>query len=194
MKFEILKLDKVTSTNDAAIDLIKEKKKSSGLIYANAQIRGRGTHGRQWISNDGNLFASLFFPLKKKFPSFVEFSIINPVIISEVIIKYCEIKSINLKFPNDIFLNRKKICGILQETITFNKMNYLIVGIGLNTISNPTITNNYEATNILKETKKRVNIKSIIEQIIYSYENFFMNLKYYNFINFKKKAENMDLK
>jgi len=191
MKLETFKLERVTSTNDAVIDLIKKNNKSSGLVYANVQTLGRGTRGRKWISDEGNLFASLFFPLENKFPSFAEFSVINPVIISEVITNICEAKNITLKFPNDIFLNGKKICGILQEIITLNNINYLIVGIGMNIISNPKITNSYEATNILKETKKKVDIKNMIEKITHSYEYFFMNLKSYNFISFKKKADSM---
>ena len=188
MKFEIFKLEMATSRSDAAVDLIKSKKKS-GLVYADTQTHGRGTHGKKWISDKGNLFASIFFPLKKNFPPFSEFSIINPVIISEVIIKYCKSNNITLKFPNDIFLNGKKICGILQEIITFNNINYLIIGIGMNVISNPKIFNKYEATNILKETQKKADIKNLIEKIISSYEIFFINLKYYNFISFKKKAD-----
>ena len=191
MRFEKFRLEKVTSTNDAAIDLIKKKNKSSGLVYADLQTHGRGTHGRKWVSDKGNLFTSLFFPLKKEFPSFAEFSVINPVIITDAIISFCETANISLKFPNDIFLNRKKICGILQETINFNNINYLIVGIGMNVISNPQIKSNYDITNIFKETKKKIIIKNLIEKIISLYETFFMNLESYNFISFKKKADIM---
>ena len=84
MKFEIFKFESVTSTNDAAINLIKEEKKETGCIYADTQTKGRGTRGKEWISTQGNLFGSIFFPLKKNYPPFNEFSIINPVIISEV--------------------------------------------------------------------------------------------------------------
>jgi len=66
MKFEIFKFESVTSTNDAAINLIKEEKKEIGCIYADTQTKGRGTRGKEWISTQGNLFGSIFFPLKKK--------------------------------------------------------------------------------------------------------------------------------
>ena len=61
MKFEIFKFEKVTSTNDVAIDLIKEKRKEIGYIYADEQTKGRGTYGKNWVSNKGNLFVSIFF-------------------------------------------------------------------------------------------------------------------------------------
>ena len=132
-----------------------------------------------------------FFSIKKNYPPFNEFSIINPVIISGVIEHFCEKKKISFKWPNDVFLNGKKICGILQELITLNSKKFLIIGIGVNVISNPNINNKYQATNILLETRKKPSIKKIINLIILSYEKFFFNLNSYNYKDFKKKAEMM---
>ena len=191
MKIETFKFKSVTSTNDVAINLIKEKKKKIGCIYADIQTRGRGTRGRRWVSVHGNLFGSIFFPLRKNYPPFNEFSIINSVIISSVIEHFCEKKKISFKWPNDVFLNGKKICGILQELITLNSKKFLIIGIGVNVISNPNINNKYQATNILLETRRKPSIKKIINLIISSYEKFFFNLNSYNYKDFKKKAEMM---
>ena len=194
MKFEIFRFPSVSSTNDAAISLIKKEKKNSGCIYAKIQTKGRGTYGKNWISNEGNLFISIFFHLKENYPPFNEFSVINPLIVSETIKHFCKDKTVSLKFPNDVFLNGKKICGILQETITFNKQKFLIIGIGMNVVSNPKIIDLYEATNILFETKKRINIKTIIDSIIISYEKFFKVLNFYKYENYKNKAESMSLR
>ena len=194
MQFEILKFERVTSTNDVAINLIKEKKKETGCIYAGIQTKGRGTQGKKWVSEVGNLFGSIFFPLKNNYPSFSEFSMINPVIISEVIKKFCRKKKISFKWPNDILVNGKKICGILQEVITSNSKKFLIIGIGINIISNPVIKTNYKATNIFLETKEKPTSREIIELLTKSYENFFNELNIYNFINFKNKLELMSFK
>ena len=191
MKFEIFKFESVTSTNDVAINLIKEEKKEIGCIYADTQTKGRGTRGKEWISTQGNLFGSIFFPLKKNYPPFNEFSIINPVIISSVIEHFCERKNISFKWPNDVFVNGKKICGILQELITSNSKKFLVIGIGVNIVSNPNINTKYQTTNILLETKKKPSIKEIVNLIITSYEKFFINLHSYNYTDFKKKAELM---
>ena len=193
MKFEIFKFESVTSTNDAAINLIKEEKKEVGCVYADKQIKGRGSHGKEWISDEGNLFGSIFFPLKKNYPPFNEFSTINPIIVSDVIEHFCEKQKINLKFPNDVFVNGKKICGILQELITSNSKKFLIVGIGVNIVSNPNTKNKYQATNILLVTKNKPKIKEILDLIIASYEKFFVDLSLYNYKHFKKKADLMAL-
>ena len=193
MKFEIFKFENVTSTNDVAINLIKEEQREFGCVYATFQTKGRGTHGRKWISDKGNLFSSIFFPLKKNYPPFNEFSIINPIIISGIIKNFCKEGNINLKFPNDVLVNGKKICGILQELITSNNKNFLIIGIGINVVSNPNINIKYQTTNISLQTKRTPKINEIVDLIISSYENFFVNLTSYDYANFKKKADLMAL-
>ena len=194
MKLKIYKFNKVTSTNDIAIDLIRKKKKLSGYIYADTQTKGRGYRGRKWISKTGNLFSSLFFSLKENYPGFHEFSIINPIIVSNVIKNFCDIKKINFKFPNDIMINKKKVCGLLQEMITFDDKKFLIIGIGINIISNPNINNKYKATNILYETNNKPKIEEIAKLLVRVYENFFSHINQYNYINFKKKVDLMAIK
>lgn len=191
MKLEIFKFDNVTSTNDIAIHLIKKQKKKSGCIYAKEQTKGRGTYGKKWISSKGNLFGSIFFQLKDNFPPVNEFLLINSIIVSDVIQYYCTKSKISIKFPNDILVNKKKICGILQEILVLNKKKFLITGVGLNIVSNPDVNEDYKTTNILSETNINPKIIEIINHLKKSYENFFTNLESYKYEDFKKKANMM---
>ena len=193
MKFEIFKFKKISSTNDKAIKLIKINKKFFGCVYAEIQTKGRGTHGKNWISKKGNFFGSIFFPLEKNYPSFDQFSIVNPVIISQIIKKFCDKKKIKLKFPNDILLNKKKICGILQEVISVNRKNFIIIGIGLNINSNPSIKNKYKATNIFRETKKIIKPNEFANLLVSAYKMFFLNLKSFKYSYFRKKTNLMSI-
>ena len=193
MKFKIFKFKSVKSTNDKAIQLIRKNKFFFGCIYADLQTRGRGTYGKKWVSARGNFFGSIFFPLKKIYPSFDQFSLINPIIISSIIKNLCNKKKIKLKYPNDIFLNRRKICGILQEVISINNKNFLIIGIGININSNPVIKQKYKATNILRETKVKTDSREIANLLTKSYENFFINLKSFNYSYLKRKTNLMAL-
>lgn len=187
MKFKVYKYKSLTSTNDKAINFINSKKKESGFIFSNIQTKGRGTREKKWISLEGNLFASIFFPLKKNYPSFNEFTFINPIIIHKVIKSFCKKSQLNLKWPNDILLNKKKICGILQEVIKKNNLNYLIIGVGLNLVKNPNMKG-LETSNILKETNINIKKGLIINKIVKSYELFFNKIKNYEFKEYKKKA------
>ena len=63
------------------------------------------------------------------------------------------------------------------------------VVIGVNVISSPNIQEDYQTTNIYSETKKKPKIREIINLIISSYENFFLNLSSYNYLDIKKKID-----
>ena len=60
MVLKIFKYKKVSSTNDIAIQKIRQGYKS-GVVISDKQTRGRGQHGKKWVSNKGNLFFSIFF-------------------------------------------------------------------------------------------------------------------------------------
>jgi BirA family biotin operon repressor/biotin-[acetyl-CoA-carboxylase] ligase len=190
MKFKIFKYKTVNSTNEKAIELIKKKKYENGFVYALSQKKGKGRYGRRWISKKGNFFGSIFFHLKKNYPTVEEFSLINPILNIDILSKYCGRKKTFFKLPNDIYINKKKICGILQEVIIKEQKKYLIVGIGINLFSNPKIKNN-PSTNIYRETKKKPKLLEIVNKIIAKYEQFFSNLNLYKFFNFKLKSKKL---
>ena len=190
MKFKIFKYNIVNSTNEKAIELIKKKKYENGFVYALSQKKGKGRYGRKWISKKGNFFGSIFFHIKKNYPSVEEFSLINPILNIDILSKYCGKKNTFFKSPNDIYINKKKICGILQEVVTKESQKYLIIGIGINLLSNPKIKN-YPSTNIYKETKKRPQVLKVLKQIISKYEEFFYHLDLYKFSNFKLRLEKL---
>ena len=75
---------------------------------------------------------TIFFKLNQKKINFKQFAVLNAYLIKKLISKKIS-KKITIKWPNDLLINKKKFCGILQEKIIFNQFNYLIVGIGLNT-------------------------------------------------------------
>ena len=187
MKFKIFSYDTVDSTNNVAINLIQNGNCQMGFVHALLQKKGKGRYGKKWISVRGNFFGTIFFHLKKNYPTIEEFNLINPILNIDILSKYCGKKKTFFKSPNDIYVNKKKICGILQEVITKGTKKYLIVGIGINLLSNPTIKN-YPSTNIYIETKKKPKMLLLVNQIIAKYENFFLNLDLYKFVNFQKKS------
>ena len=113
----------VNSTNDIAINLIKQKNIKAGFVLAEKQKKGRGQRGKKWISYKGNLFISIFFSLEKINLTLKQLTKTNTKLIIKLISQYYK-KKIKLKLPNDILINKKKICGILQETIQKNDNNY----------------------------------------------------------------------
>ena len=140
MKFKVFRFNKVRSTNNTAIRIIKKYNHDFGMISSDLQINGRGQYGKKWISYKGNLFVSFFYNLKNFKISLNKLTKINCLMVKKCISQYYK-KKIYFKKPNDLLIQKKKICGILQEKV--NKLNhtYLIVGIGVNLIRSPFLRN-----------------------------------------------------
>ena len=73
--------------------------------------------------------------------------------------------------PNDILINEKKICGILQEKIQKKEINYLIVGIGLNLVNSPQISK-YPTTSLYDLTNSKISVNKISKELKDMYKNF----------------------
>ena len=160
MKFKIFKFKKVKSTNNTAVRIIKNSNFDYGMIISENQNNGRGQCGKKWISYKGNLFVSFFLKLENINISLKKLTKSNCLLVRKLLSIYYK-KKIIFKKPNDLLIDKKKICGILQETlIKFNKK-YLIVGIGINLIKSPNIKN-YPTTNLYELLDQKVS-KSRVE-------------------------------
>ena len=159
MKFKIFKFKNVKSTNNSAIRLIKTTSVNSGMIISENQKNGRGQYGKKWISLKGNLFVSFFYKLDNLSVSLKQLTKINCLLVKKLISSYYK-KKIIYKRPNDLLIDKRKICGILQETIKIFNKNYLIVGIGINLKKNPKIKD-YPTTNLHELIKQKISKKKI---------------------------------
>ena len=175
MKLKQFNFKKINSTNQTAIRLLKNSSNNYGLVVTEIQSNGKGQYGRKWISLKGNIFLSFFYKLEKINLPISSLTKKNCFLVKSVISKYYK-KKITFKVPNDLLINKKKICGILQEKIEKSKKTYLIVGIGFNLVKNPNIPN-YSATNLFKVTNQKINKKKFIKELKITFEKFLS--KYY---------------
>ena len=163
MKFKIFRFKKVESTNNSAIRIIRNSNIDYGMIIADKQTSGRGQYGKKWISYNGNLFVSFFYKLNNLSVSLQKITKINCLLVKKLLSTYYK-KKIIFKKPNDLLINKKKICGILQENISKLNKRYLIVGIGINLIKNPNLKN-YPTTNLNELLNKKVSKNNIEKKI-----------------------------
>ena len=173
MKLKKYLFNSVTSTNDIAIKKIKQGF-SSGVIIAKKQSKGRGRYGNKWISMKNNLFMSIFFKLNSKI-SLNNLTTIACNITQRSLIKLIN-KKIKIKKPNDLLINKKKVCGILQETIFHNNNKFAIIGIGLNIDRSP-IIDKYPTTYLNFYTKKKLTSVKIYNELKNNFENFLKKIK-----------------
>ena len=130
----IIRLDEVDSTNSylkGRNDLLQQH----GLVViADMQTSGRGRVGREFVSLRGkNLTFSVVLHPELPLGEIQVLSLLASVAVSRVLEKY--LNKIRLKWPNDVLVCEKKICGILLEAITIPEQSFpvLLMGIGLNT-------------------------------------------------------------
>ena len=175
MKLKEFNYKKVKSTNQTTIKLIQNSKNEFGLVIAETQSNGRGQYGRKWISYKGNIFVSFFYKLEKINLSIAALTKKNCFLVKDVIFKYCK-KKVIFKSPNDLLVNKKKICGILQEKIEKSKEQYFVVGIGFNLIKSPNIPN-YPTTSLFETINQKINKKIFVKELKITFEKFLS--KYY---------------
>ena len=159
MKFKIFKFKKVKSTNNTAIRIIKSSNYKNGMIISDSQISGRGQYGKKWISLKGNLFVSFFYELKNFNLSISNLTKTNCFLLKNLLKNYYK-KDIVFKKPNDLLVQKKKLSGILQETISILDNKFLIVGIGINIIKSPKIKG-YPTTSFYELMNKPFNKREI---------------------------------
>lgn len=171
----------ISSTNKKALELAK-KGIHDRIIIADTQVKGKGRFNRTWYSSKGGAYFSILIKIEKiEHLKYLTFAAALSVL--KTIEKITKLKP-KIKWPNDVYINDKKVCGILTESTTNNNLTYAIIGIGINVNQKrfPKSIKNI-ATSMFKETNKEFNIKKII---IKTKNNF---LKYYNLIknnNYKK--------
>ncbi len=132
-EIKIITVKETTSTNDELKKMAADGEKETVLFVADSQTAGRGRKGRSFFSPDGTgIYMSLLIHPDLS-PD--ECTLITPlcaVAVAEAIEAVTEIKA-DIKWVNDIFVNRKKVAGILTEgAFTRGGTDYIIVGIGIN--------------------------------------------------------------
>jgi BirA family biotin operon repressor/biotin-[acetyl-CoA-carboxylase] ligase len=134
-----LYFDEIDSTNDYATELASKTKPSEGtVIITGYQTGGKGQYGRKWVSQpDQNLMMSvilkpLFIDIRQQFL----LNVFTSLAITRLI-RNMSNKAPSIKWPNDIMVGNRKICGILiKNFVQQATIKYSIVGIGLNVNQN----------------------------------------------------------
>ena len=137
--YKLISFDKIPSTQTYALNMVATgDARDHTVIMAEAQSAGRGRYKRTWVSHHGNLYVSFIYDSEERDP---RLSYMIAVAIAETLISF-GIKT-RIKWPNDILIDGKKVSGTLTEYAG----RFVIIGIGINIKSNPTVEN-YETTKL----------------------------------------------
>ena len=162
--FHVIKFKEIDSTNNYLKNSYKLLNNFT-FVVADFQSKGKGRNDRVWSSEEGqNLMFSFLIKDQDLLKKHSALSIISAVEVAKVLEGY-QIKGVSIKWPNDVLINDKKVCGILLEG---QILEYLVVGIGLN-INQKVFPEGLRrpATSLSLETSKDFNIDEI-EQKLFS--------------------------
>ena len=124
--------EEIDSTQNFAQNIAADKKENGTIIIAEKQTSGRGRLDRKWTSPKGGIWFSLIIHPKFDVSSSTLIPILSAVALSKSIKSVLDIET-EVKWPNDITMNGKKVAGVLVDaSFQTNSIDYLILGIGIN--------------------------------------------------------------
>lgn len=133
-----LAVEETKSTNALCLEYAASGESGNLWITAEKQSGGKGSRGREWASQKGNLFASLLLtddilnqPNDKQ--RLADLTFIAAISVREAIEEFNVSGSeVKVKWPNDVLLNSRKCSGILLESVHYQDVTYVVMGIGVN--------------------------------------------------------------
>ena len=171
--------DELASTNTKSWELISQNLENGTIIITDNQTAGHGRQSNQWFSAKGKslTFSIILYPNAK--PDVINYySLIAGLAINDALLEN-NIQS-KLKWPNDVLINEKKVCGILCESkITGGLITSLVIGIGLNVnnmLQDFPLDIKNTATSIFIESGDQLQIESLLSKIICHLENRINNI------------------
>lgn len=172
---EIHYFDVTDSTNLRAKQLAEEGSCHGTLVVADRQDAGRGRRGKSWASPAGtSVYMSLLLKPEIKPGSAAMLTLIAGLSVARAIREYAGI-SPQIKWPNDIVINGKKVCGILAELSTeIEQIHYVVVGIGIN-VRNREFPEEIApiATSLVLEGREEIRRAELIERVCRFFEYYY---------------------
>ncbi len=167
--------DETGSTNDQAKKLAYDGAPNGTLVVADRQVSGKGRKGRSWESPSGvGIWMSLVVRPAISAASAPMLTLIMAMAVAKGIKKVTDIEC-QIKWPNDLVVNKKKVCGILTEMSTeFSDIRYIVIGVGIN-VSQTGFDGELSdtATSLFIESGKNFKRSEIIAAAMEAFEEYY---------------------
>ncbi len=167
----VIYYDEVDSTNNAAKRIAKESDDGT-VVISRIQKSGRGRLGRPWISPEGGIWLSIIIKPKISLEHASRLTILAGIAVTKTM-RNMDVDAV-IKWPNDVLINKKKVCGILTElNAEIEQIDYVIVGIGINAnneIDDFTEDLRKNSTTLKQETGNPVNQVKLVQNILTEFE------------------------
>lgn len=183
--FTIHEFDELESSNSHAFELANARQIfANEIILARRQKNGRGRMERSWSSPRGNLYFSLVLAPKVAVEKISQVSFVAIVALQAVVARLVK-NRVEVKWPNDLLIDEKKIAGLLLESkISGKDCEFLVLGIGVNIESNPDAVI-FPAGN-LKEFGGEISPENLLRNFLDEFEKIYQSWSDFGFSGVRK--------
>ena len=186
----------LTSTNSTAKELYKKGACDGTVVLAEEQTAGRGRMERQWLSpSNKNILVSILLKPEIKVEHIYSLTLALAVSGIDAVKKISGLSAM-IKWPNDIYLNKKKLAGILTEFSVRGKTPaYVILGMGMNVNWNPENEKNilFSSTSVYNETGKETSRNRLMAEVLKNFEIFYNDIKSEKMEEFNSRCNSLSL-
>jgi BirA family biotin operon repressor/biotin-[acetyl-CoA-carboxylase] ligase len=166
------------STNDISAELLREEPSEGTIVITDKQTKGRGQRGNTWEAEPGNnLTFSLI--LKPEFLTAMQQFALNQAVslaLYETVQQLLPSSEVSVKWPNDIYVGKRKIAGVLIEnTLAGSQLRYSIIGIGLNV--NQREFQHPQACSLHTENGQQYALPEVLEMLAIRLEQYYIQLR-----------------
>lgn len=189
MKIDFIQLETIPSTNTWAKENHARFNPSHlTCITAREQTGGRGRQQKKWLSpKDSNLYATLYFVIPENAPYLSNLGQIMALACAELLVEMS--LPAQLKWPNDILIEKKKVGGVLTETISLNHSVGVVLGLGLNVNMPASLlqTIDQPATSLHLFLNQELPLKSLLQPLLNLFLPCLTQLQNEGFAPFQKR-------
>jgi len=178
--YKIYHYDNVSSTNDVAKEIAKKDDKEKIVVLAETQTSGKGRLGRSWISPKGGLWFSIVMRPQISPKEALKLTFTTSSAVAKTIQQMFGLKT-EVKWPNDVLVKGRKICGILTEASTRESMvEFVVIGVGIN--ANMDLTSfpsnlRGSVTSLKHELRHEVRRKALTNNLLQNFEHRYKRLQ-----------------
>jgi biotin-[acetyl-CoA-carboxylase] ligase BirA-like protein len=176
---EIHHFAEVTSTNDVAKEMARKGAEEGTVVISEKQTLGRGRLGRVWASPQGGIWFSIVLRPRVTPKEASKLTFVAAVAVARAIREMFEL-DVEIKWPNDVLIGGKKVCGILTETSTTGEVvDFVVVGIGINAnVSLDSFPEGFRnsVTSLMKERMQEIKREEFLRALLEEMERYYMIL------------------
>jgi len=173
----IVRQGEVASTNEEAKARGKAGAAEGLVIVAESQSAGKGRLGRTWSSPPGGLYLSLLLRPQLTTKELLRMTVYSCVPVAQAIEEVTDLQ-VQVKWPNDLELNGRKLGGILVEGVSkLNRLDFVVLGIGINVNAEPTTDKVERAVSLRAVLCREVDQEKLLASILQHLDRFYSRLK-----------------